>query len=234
MYGFIYITTNHINGKKYIGQKQYDKYGKWKKYLGSGIHLKNAKNKYGVESFSKEIIEECESKELLGKREIYWINFYNAIEDENFYNIALGGDGGNTIIGYSQKELEEYKQRKSVLHKEIALKGENAPRSKLTELEVKEIIKRLLNNDFNSDIAEDYNVSTRTIDDIRQHRTWELQYDLLGNFIKRWNNARKIQEKTGISYKQISQVCNGNKRMFHNFIWRFEEDTFDKYPVNYK
>ena len=31
MYGFIYITTNHVNGRQYIGQKKYDKSGKWKK-----------------------------------------------------------------------------------------------------------------------------------------------------------------------------------------------------------
>ena len=73
MYGFIYITTNHVNGKKYIGQKKYDDKGKWKDYLGSGKHLKNAINKYGRENFSKEIIEECETKELLNEREKYWI-----------------------------------------------------------------------------------------------------------------------------------------------------------------
>ena len=56
-YGFIYITTNNINGKKYIGQKKYDKEGKWKTYLGSGIILNRAIKKYGAENFSKEIIE---------------------------------------------------------------------------------------------------------------------------------------------------------------------------------
>ena len=62
LYGFIYITTNHINGKKYIGQKRYDKNNKWKSYLGSGIHLKRAINKYGADNFSKEIIENLEIK----------------------------------------------------------------------------------------------------------------------------------------------------------------------------
>lgn len=65
MYGFIYITTNHINGKKYIGQKNYDKNGRWKEYLGSGIILKQAIQKYGVDNFSKEIIEECETKRIV-------------------------------------------------------------------------------------------------------------------------------------------------------------------------
>ena len=107
MYGFIYITTNHINGKKYIGQKNYDKNGRWKEYLGSGIILKQAIQKYGVDNFSKEIIEECETKELLNEREKYWISYYNAVKSNKFYNIANGGDGGNTISGYSKEQLDE-------------------------------------------------------------------------------------------------------------------------------
>lgn len=42
-YGFIYITTNLINGKKYIGQKK----GYNDTYLGSGKILKLAIKKYG-------------------------------------------------------------------------------------------------------------------------------------------------------------------------------------------
>ena len=48
-YGFIYITTNMINGKKYIGQKMFRE--RWKKYIGSGKLLKRAVNKYGKENF---------------------------------------------------------------------------------------------------------------------------------------------------------------------------------------
>lgn len=91
-YGFIYITTNKINGKKYIRQKKY--YGNHETYLGSGIALKNAINKYGRENFTRKIIEECETKEKLDEREKYWIKYYNAANSDNFYNITNGGDGG--------------------------------------------------------------------------------------------------------------------------------------------
>jgi len=82
MYGFIYITTNHINGKKYIGQKKYDKYNHWKTYLGSGILLSRAINKYGRENFSKEIIEECETRDKLNAREKYWIFYHDAVNSD--------------------------------------------------------------------------------------------------------------------------------------------------------
>lgn len=254
-YGFIYVTTNHINNKKYIGQRKYDKYGKWKDYLGSGIVLNKAIEKYGKENFSKEIIEKCYSKNELNEKEIYWIEYYDAVKSNEFYNVASGGDGGNTIAGYSEEKLEEYKKWKSELHKNTSLKGENAPCSKLTEKEIKEIIIRLLNNDFNSDIAKDYNVSYSTIDDIRNHKTWcsltngiifdsiksrkrghskktVIQYDLYGNFIAEYESAREAEKVTGIGYKLISQVCNGKKRMAHNYIFRFKEDPFDKYEIN--
>lgn len=252
MYGFIYITTNHINGKQYIGQKKYDKQDKWKDYLGSGIILSKAIEKYGKENFSKEIIEECKSKEKLDEREKYWISYYNAVDSDNFYNIASGGDGGNTIAGYSEEQLRQYKEYKSKLHKETVHRGEDATSAKLTEKQVMEIIDRLKNNDFNLDIANDYNVSPRTIDDIRKHKTWThltnniifddissrkrprgtkpvVQYSEDGKYISTYKSARDAQRELGINYKLISSVCNGEKRIAHGYIWRFEGDSFNKY-----
>jgi len=125
MYGFIYITTNIINGKKYIGKKKYDKDNKWKDYLGSGITLNKAIKKYGKENFSKEIIENCETKEILNEREKYWISYYDAINNKNFYNIASGGDGGNTISGYTQEQKEALSSKLSVARKGIINIGSN-------------------------------------------------------------------------------------------------------------
>lgn len=123
MYGFIYITTNHVNGKKYIGQKKYIK--GWEDYLGSGIALNNAIKKYGKENFSREIIEVCDSKESLDIREIYWINYYNATGSKDFYNIAKGGNGGDTTIGYSKDQKENLRIKKSKSLKGINTGGNN-------------------------------------------------------------------------------------------------------------
>jgi group I intron endonuclease len=93
MYGFIYLTTNKINGKKYIGMC---KNTHREKYIGSGKLLKQAIKKYGKENFDRVILQECETLDELSQSEIYWINFYNAVEDNNFYNLTSGGFGGNS------------------------------------------------------------------------------------------------------------------------------------------
>ena len=88
---YIYLTTNLINGKKYIGQHN----GSIKdNYLGSGVLLVKAIEKYGKENFKKEILEECDITEL-DEKEKYWIAYYNALEDENFYNLSKGGQKGD-------------------------------------------------------------------------------------------------------------------------------------------
>lgn len=53
----IYITTNLINGKQYIGKDARNN----PKYLGSGTYLIKSIKKYGKENFKKEIIEHCSS-----------------------------------------------------------------------------------------------------------------------------------------------------------------------------
>jgi len=97
----IYKTTNLVNGKIYIGQDKYNN----PRYLGSGKILHLAFKKYSVENFIKEIIEECESKEHLDERERYWINFYKSTDRNIGYNIALGGNGGDTISNHPDKDL---------------------------------------------------------------------------------------------------------------------------------
>ena len=90
-YGFIYITTNIINGKRYIGQRKFTQ--GWKTYLGSGSAFKEAIKKYGKQNFIRDIVDIAYSKEELDKKEIEWIRNYNADESRNFYNVTKGGRG---------------------------------------------------------------------------------------------------------------------------------------------
>jgi group I intron endonuclease len=127
-YGFIYITTNNINNKKYIGQKKYIQ--GWEEYLGSGIALNNAIKKYGKENFSKKIIDESYTSEELNQKEIFWINFYDAVKSKDYYNIAYGGDGGNTIAGYTETQLKIHSKKLSNSLKGVINQGGNNPNAK--------------------------------------------------------------------------------------------------------
>ncbi len=91
MYGYVYKTTNLINGKIYIGQHHSDIFDT--QYFGSGKLIRRAFKKYGIDNFKCEVIEWCETKEQLTDREIYWIQFYKSQNKCIGYNISNGGDG---------------------------------------------------------------------------------------------------------------------------------------------
>lgn len=86
----IYIITNLINGKRYIGQSVNIKRRFWDHRCIShetNRHLKHALVKYGKENFKYEVLEECKASEL-DEREIYYINL---LKPE--YNATSGGQG---------------------------------------------------------------------------------------------------------------------------------------------
>ena len=127
--GFIYLTKNLINGKMYIGQ--HTKF--YKEYLGSGVHLNNSIRKYGKENFQRKIIDIAKDQNELDEKEIYYIDLFNAtIPNNNWYNIASGGEGGNVFAGKTEKELREWKEKIS-----LANKGNN-PYAGFTEEQMKE------------------------------------------------------------------------------------------------
>ena len=71
-------------------------------YLGSGSNLRKSIRKHGPENFKLEILEWCDNREILAKREkeIITEEFLN---DKNCYNIKPGGFGGFNNIEHQLK-----------------------------------------------------------------------------------------------------------------------------------
>ena len=89
---FIYLTTNLVNNKKYIGKH----YGEIDDdYIGSGTLLKKAIDKYGKENFNRIILHISKDGQDNNFWEKHYIREYNAVKSDEFYNISEGGDGGD-------------------------------------------------------------------------------------------------------------------------------------------
>ena len=93
---YIYIITNSINSKVYIGKtKRPDR--RWyehkivSKRSTLNIPLHNALRLYGIENFSFSIIATCLKDEYAEEAEIAMIKQYNSFK--NGYNATEGGDG---------------------------------------------------------------------------------------------------------------------------------------------
>lgn len=125
----IYCLTNKIDGKKYVGKFNRD-IVKFKNYYGSGNLIKRAIKKHGKSMFEKEVLEECSCLSDLNKREIYWILKLGT--SENGYNLAKGGDGGDTskFINYKDKKYREKKRQDAKKYWENLTDEERELRSK--------------------------------------------------------------------------------------------------------
>ena len=105
MMGFIYLITNKINNKKYVGKTTTTIEKRWLEHIADSKKEKceirplyRALRKYGIDNFFIKEIEKCDIKNL-SKREQYWIQYYNTYE--NGYNATLGGDG-KILLDYNE------------------------------------------------------------------------------------------------------------------------------------
>lgn len=102
MFGYIYETTNLINGKKYIGKRESSVF-LGTDYLGSGIRLRSAIHKYGKHNFSVKLIEKCYSRDELNQREYDIIKDKDAVNSSDYYNLIDGGLNGLSGFRHSEE-----------------------------------------------------------------------------------------------------------------------------------
>lgn len=106
----IYKIINLINNKIYVGKDQNNK----ENYFGSGKLIKQAIKKNGLKNFKKEILEyNIKNKDVLCKREKFWIKKLNSQNPNIGYNISSGGEYGDTFTNNPNKEIIRKKLSKS-------------------------------------------------------------------------------------------------------------------------
>lgn len=180
----IYKITNNINGKVYIGQSICieRRWRNHKNYFGSGNEdypLYRAFSKYGIENFSFEVVEECET-DLLNEREIYWISFYRSNQRDYGYNQTAGGSFSTPI--------------------------------KLTFEEAEEIINLLKDSSLSQEeIAEQFNISQRTVSGICLGETWRKNresYPIRKKHIPRGENKENYCIDCGMKISSNAIRCS--------------------------
>lgn len=244
--GFIYKITNKLNNKIYIGQtveqRPTDRYSKHR-YMARHIDkeksvsvLHRAMNKYGLDNFSFEIIEEVEN-DLLNQKEKEYIQQYNSLIP-NGYNLTIGGEG---TPGYSRVQSAEEKEKRKesnknfyILHPEEREKRSKATkklwqneeyRRKVTESNIKfykehpNILAKENNPFYGKSHSEETKKKLREKNSILT--LYQLDKDTL-EIIHVYSSVREAEATLQVSHGWISKAARQNK-IAYGYRWKIEQ-----------
>lgn len=217
----IYRFKNKINGKVYIGQTTKSLRKRVIQHMTNSrpttkshkSYFHRALYKYGIENFSLDVVERCNTKEELDEREIYWIAYYNSTNKNFGYNIEIGGRNG--AVG--RKLSEEHKSK-------LLLANLGNHRNDYTKQQLRlahkakwqdpEFRKAHINN-----IMKIAGINSKPV----------YQYDTNGNFIKKWPSGQEVSRYLydGNSKASISRNIKLNMKrnklgfMKNGSIWSY-------------
>lgn len=202
--GFIYKITNDVNGKVYIGKTLNTVESRWKEHCHDKDRrnmenrpLYRAMNKYGLEHFSIETIEEC--YENLEEREIYWIKYYNSYvgwPDSNGYNATFGGDG-KPYVNYD----------------EIIQWAKNGK----TQIEIAEIVGCCVDT-----VVKALTQAHIQMPEYKEHVSIAVyQKDREGNILAKYASISEAAKATCIDPTHIGQCCAGKRKTSGGYYWEY-------------
>lgn len=226
----VYLITNKINGKKYVGQS-IDIYRRWyqheREYHNTLINL--AIKKYGISNFEFEIIEIVEDRSKLIDSEQHWISYYNTLStNHRGYNVihkdVIAKLYSTQIIQVNAVDMQTVNEFVSISEaaRILGVNKSNISRS------VKYLWKTKIEESFF------YFIDTQNYEDsiakIKQGISYQapkpekntsliFQATEYGEILKTYKNLTEASRHSKVNPASISRVINGKQKLAGGYSW---------------
>ena len=230
----VYIHTNKINGKKYIGQTcQNPPENRWKNGKGysNNTHFTRAIQKYGWDNFEHEVVKSQISKEEADILERMLIKELNTM-NPNGYNAKDGGSNGRPSDETKRKLSESHKGY--IVSEETKRKiSEGNKGKKISEETRKKISEAKKGHSVSDETRIKMSEASKGNTSHKGHKHSKeaiekmsekvVQYAPKYKFVKVWDSMTEAANQLGISLSNISACCNGRRRKAGGYIWEYYE-----------
>lgn len=236
--GYIYLVTNRLTGKQYVGQTtRLDIHTRWNQHkkgkYSLGRYIRAAYCKYGIDNFKFEIICVCFDDDC-DKYEDDYIIKYGTLAP-NGYNLRAGGGNNGKHHPDTIKLMSE------------RLKGRQvAPHSVETRKKISEANKGAKNPNYGKKMSEEqkrkisatrkeriesgqikYAMSKASLLNLTKSRNRRkvTQCTITGEYISTYESVANASRQTGIPDCCIRDVLNPKKthKTAYGFIWKYAD-----------
>ncbi len=248
----VYVHTNKVNGKKYVGITSQKAIRRWRSGKGYKFnpHFLSAIELYGWDGFEHEIVLSGLTREQACIWECALIAQYDTANPQKGYNVALGGDGTFSVSNATRRKksiqtaeyyAEHPEARKRRWHgvEQYDLNGEwiHSYNSVLEATQNTGIDRTSIigccKHKGHSAGGYQWRYSEEKIEQINRYDKWQrhavAQYDTNGNLLNTYSSVADAEKALGLKHpSKISYACRGERKTVSGYIWRYSNELQDK------
>lgn len=233
----IYVITNLINNKIYIGETtnlesrliEHLRRLLSKRHVNE--HLQNAVTLYGIENFKFEILEFCECSDTK-KREHFWVVHLHALDKDKGYNIKPTDPNKINLRSHeTSRKIYETKKRKAqergYWHSKESIEARKATRKGYSHSE--ETKRKIGERSIGRKIPKSQEWRDN-LSKIAKDNHWGgtkkqiIQMTKSGEFVKEWNSITEAAN-SGFSLSAIIEVCKNKpyRKTHKQYVWKYKD-----------
>ncbi len=198
--GYIYIITNLVTGKQYVGQTTCELKERWKnhcKKTSNCVYLKRAIEKYGYDNFSIQLICICFDDDMDEYEKQYILKFNSVVP--NGYNLKIGGNTNSMHNPESKAKISQRLKEYYTVHKHHSPQL-GKPHADETKKKISDTLKgrARTSNQLN---ALKHSTTSR--------RKAVVQINLDGNIIMSFESVSEAAKCLNMDKRYASGLCHG-------------------------